>query len=62
MRNEIYKYVILYEEWKTQYNYFDIEDLVNYLIRELNFELVTNNIKLIDILLIDEIKLFSINH
>ena len=37
MRNEIYKYVILYEEWKAQYNYFDIEDLVNYLIRELNF-------------------------
>ena len=60
-RNEIYKYFILYEEWKAKNNYFDIQDLVNYLIRQVNIELVPNNIKLIDILLIDEIQDFSIN-
>ena len=60
-RNEIYKYFILYEQWKENNNYFDVQDCVNYIIRQVNIELVPNNIKLIDILLIDEIKDFSIN-
>ena len=60
-RNEIYKYFILYEQWKEKNNYFDIQDYVNYLIRQVNIELVPNKIKLIDILLIDEIQDFSIN-
>ncbi len=60
-RNEIYNYFILYEQWKEKNKYFDIQDFVNYLIREVNIELVQENIKLIDILLIDEIQDFSIN-
>ena len=60
-RNEIYKYFILYEQLKENNNYFDVQDCVNYIIRQVNIELVPNNIKLIDILLIDEIKDFSIN-
>ena len=62
MKNKEMKFInILYEQWKEKNNYFDIQDCVNYLIRQVNIELVPNNIKLIDILLIDEIKDFSIN-
>ena len=60
-KDEIYNYYIKYEEWKLENNYFDFQDVVNYLIRQVSIELVPNNIKLIDILFIDEVQDFSIN-
>ena len=41
--------------------YFDFQDVVNYLIRQVNIELVPKNVKIIDILFIDEVQDFSIN-
>ena len=60
-KDEIYNYYIKYEKWKIENNYFDFQDVVNYLIRQVNIELVPKNIKLIDILFIDEVQDFSIN-
>ena len=60
-KDEIYNYYIKYEKWKYENNYFDFQDVVNYLIRQVSIELVPKNIKLIDILFIDEVQDFSIN-
>ena len=60
-KDEIYNYYIKYEKWKQENNYFDFQDVVNYLIRQVSIELVPKNIKLIDILFIDEVQDFSIN-
>ena len=60
-KDEIYNYYIKYEKWKNDNNYFDFQDVVNYLIRQVNIELVPRNVKLIDILFIDEVQDFSIN-
>ena len=60
-KDEIYNYYIKYEKWKNENNYFDFQDVVNYLIRQVSIELVPKNIKLIDILFIDEVQDFSIN-
>ena len=60
-KDEIYNYYIKYEKWKSENNYFDFQDVVNYLIRQVSIELVPKNIKLIDILFIDEVQDFSIN-
>ena len=60
-KDEIYNYYIKYEKWKLENNYFDFQDVVNYLIRQVSIELVPKNIKLIDILFIDEVQDFSIN-
>ena len=60
-KKEIYKYFEKYENWKANNKYFDIQDLVNYLIHEVNIELVPQNRKLLDLVFIDEIQDFSIN-
>ena len=60
-KDEIYNYYIKYEQWKEENNYFDFQDVVNYLIRQVNIELVPKNVKIIDILFIDEVQDFSIN-
>ena len=60
-KDEIYNYYIKYEEWKKENNYFDFQDVVNFLIRQVSIELVPKNIKMIDILFIDEVQDFSIN-
>ena len=60
-KDEIYNYYIKYEKLKLEKNYFDFQDVVNYLIRQVSIELVPKNIKLIDILFIDEVQDFSIN-
>ena len=60
-KDEIYNYYIKYENWKKEKNYFDFQDVVNYLIRQVSIELVSKNVKLIDILFIDEVQDFSIN-
>ena len=60
-KDEIYNYYIKYEKWKLENNYFDFQDVVNFLIRQVSIELVPKNIKLIDILFIDEVQDFSIN-
>ena len=60
-KEEIYKYYKEYEIWKEENNYFDFQDVVNFLIRQVHIELVPKNIKLIDILFIDEVQDFSIN-
>jgi superfamily I DNA/RNA helicase len=60
-KDEIYNYYIKYEKWKIENNYFDFQDVVNFLIRQVSIELVPRNIKLIDILFIDEVQDFSIN-
>jgi hypothetical protein len=60
-KDEIYDFYIKYEKWKVENNYFDFQDVVNYLIRQVSIELVPKNVKLIDILFIDEVQDFSIN-
>ena len=60
-KKEIYKIFQRYEIWKAQNKYFDMQDLVNYLIHEVNIELVPQNRKLLDLVFIDEIQDFSIN-
>ena len=55
LRHEvIYEICMEYENYKRKSGYFDIQDLTNFLIREVLIEL--NNIKLIDYLFIDEIQ------
>ena len=60
-RKEIYKIFQNYEKWKYDNKYFDIQDLVNYLIREVNIELVPKERKILDLVFIDEVQDFSIN-
>ena len=60
-KKEIYKIFENYELWKAKNKYFDIQDTVNYLIREVNIELVPQNRKLLDLVFIDEVQDFSIN-
>ena len=60
-KDEIYNYYIKYEELKFKNDYFDFQDVVNFLIRQVSIELVPKKIKLIDILFIDEVQDFSIN-
>ena len=60
-KNEIYKIFMQYENWKFKNNYFDFQDVVNYLIREVNIELVPQNRKIFDLVFIDEVQDFSIN-
>jgi hypothetical protein len=60
-KDEIYNYFIKYEQWKYENNYFDFQDVVNFLIRQVSIELVPKNIKIFDILFIDEVQDFSIN-
>jgi len=60
-KDEIYNYYIKYENWKKANKYFDFQDVVNYLIRQVSIEFVPKNVKLIDILFIDEVQDFSIN-
>ena len=47
--------------WKLKNKYFDFQDVVNYLIREVNIELVPQNRKIFDLVFIDEVQDFSIN-
>ena len=60
-KKEIYNIFEKYEYWKRDNHYFDIQDLVNYLINEVNIELVPENRKLLDLVFIDEVQDFSIN-
>ena len=60
-KNEIYKIFEQYEFWKFSKNYFDFQDVVNYLIREVNIELVPQKRKIFDLVFIDEVQDFSIN-
>ena len=60
-KNEIYNIFIQYEKWKYKNKYFDFQDVVNYLIREVNIELVPQNRKIFDLVFIDEVQDFSIN-
>ena len=60
-KNEIYKIFEQYEYWKFKNKYFDFQDVINYLIREVNIELVPNNRKIFDFVYIDEVQDFSIN-
>ena len=57
--DEIYDVCMLYEEYKKNNNFFDIQDLVNFLIRQVKLEL--KNVKLIDYLFIDEIQDLTIS-
>ena len=56
--DEIYDICMKYEEYKNG-KYFDIQDLVNFLIRQVKLEL--KNVKLIDYLFIDEIQDLSVS-
>ena len=60
-RNEIYKIFEQYESWKFNNKYFDFQDVINYLIREVNIELVPENRKIFDLVFIDEVQDFSTN-
>ena len=60
-KKEIYNIFKQYENWKYKNNYFDFQDVVNYLIREVNIELVPENRKILDLVFIDEVQDFSIN-
>ena len=60
-KKEIYKIFEKYEMWKLKNKYFDFQDVVNYLIREVNIELVPQNRKIFDLVFIDEVQDFSIN-
>ena len=60
-KKEIYKIFEQYETWKLTNKYFDFQDVVNYLIREVNIELVPQNRKIFDLVFIDEVQDFSIN-
>ena len=60
-KNEIYNIFERYELWKSNNKYFDMQDIVNYLIREVNIELVPQNRKLLDLVFVDEAQDFSIN-
>ena len=57
--DEVYDVCMLYEDYKKQKGYFDIQDLVNFLIRQVKLEL--KNVKLIDYLFIDEIQDLAVN-
>ena len=59
--NMIYDICILYEHYKRQNMQFDIQDLTNYLIKQVKIELFSKNITLIDYLYIDEIQDLTIN-
>ena len=56
--DEIYDVCMLYEDYKKG-KYFDIQDLVNFLIRQVKLEL--KDVKLIDYLFIDEIQDLTIS-
>jgi len=56
--DDIYDVCMLYEEYKKG-KYFDIQDLVNFLIRQVKLEF--KNVKLIDYLFIDEIQDLTIS-
>jgi len=56
--DEIYDVCILYEDYKKG-KYFDIQDLVNFLIRQVKLEF--KDVKLIDYLFIDEIQDLTIS-
>ena len=56
--DEIYDVCMLYEDYKKG-KYFDIQDLVNFLIRQVKLEF--KDVKLIDYLFIDEIQDLTIN-
>jgi len=56
--DDIYDVCMLYEDYKKG-KYFDIQDLVNFLIRQVKLEF--KNVKLIDYLFIDEIQDLSIS-
>ena len=68
-RNIIYDIFLEYEQLKEtkgmegeeKVKYFDFQDVVNYLIREVTIELVPSDRKLIDFLFVDEVQDFSIN-
>ena len=55
----IYDLCIEYENWKKQNNYFDIQDLINHIIREVKLEFYDK--KLIDYIFIDEIQDLTIS-
>ena len=57
--DEIYDVCMLYEDYKKKNKYFDIQDLVNFLIRQVKLEL--KDVKLIDYLFIDEIQDLTIS-
>ena len=59
--DDIYDLCILYEKYKKNHNLFDIQDLVNFLIREVKAEFFNKNIKLIDYIFIDEVQDLAIN-
>lgn len=58
-RKIVYKVFEEYELWKFHSKFFDIQDLVNHLIRQVKLEL--KGIKLIDYLFIDEVQDLAIN-
>lgn len=58
-RKIVYKVFEEYELWKFNNKFFDIQDLVNHLIRQVKLEL--KGIKLIDYLFIDEVQDLAIN-
>ena len=60
-KKEIYDIYEKYESWKETNKFFDMQDMVNYLIREVNIELLPKNRKLLDLVFIDEVQDFSIN-
>ena len=57
--DDIYDVCMEYENYKKKENYFDIQDLVNFLIRQVKLEF--KNVKLIDYLFIDEIQDLTIS-
>ena len=56
----IYDICMEYEDYKRKNKYFDMQDVVNHLIRQVKIEF-KNDIKLIDYLFIDEIQDLTIN-
>ena len=52
----VYDLCMKYEDFKRKSNYFDIQDLTNFLIRQVLIEFSEKNIKLIDYIFIDEIQ------
>ena len=59
--NYVYDVLLLYEKFKKEKLLFDIQDVTNHLIRRVKIELIPKQIKLIDILYIDEIQDLTIN-
>ena len=52
----VYDLCMQYEDFKRKSNYFDVQDLTNFLIRQVLIEFSEDNIKLIDYIFIDEIQ------